>query len=86
MFFIPHADPVLETKLSSPVVFSCLIYIFVCLAVSFKAQKDVVAHSLENDWDVQASGSTVTWRRAAGELLRGFERTDRMFGFCTTWK
>ena len=23
-----------------------------------EAQKDVVAHSLENDWDVQASGST----------------------------
>ena len=28
-----------------------------------KAQKDVVAHSLENDWDVQASGSTAVCLR-----------------------
>ncbi|CAE7853693.1 cysI, partial [Symbiodinium sp. KB8] len=31
-----------------------------------KAQKDVVAHSLENDWDVQASGST-----AVAALFKG---------------
>eukprot|EP00438_Fugacium_kawagutii_P002522 Skav232413 [mRNA] locus=scaffold4273:68589:70360:+ [translate_table: standard] len=32
-----------------------------------KAQKDVVAHSLENDWDVQASGSTA----AVAALFKG---------------
>ena len=37
------------------------------LCVRQEAQKDVVAHSLENDWDVQASGST------AQRLHRGFQ-------------
>ena len=40
-----------------------------------KAHKELVAHSLENDWDVEASGSTAAGR---GDLLgKKLRRTPR---------
>jgi len=41
-----------DTKIDESTIPDALINAFT------KAQKDVVAHSLENDWDIQASGST----------------------------